>query len=164
MATITFSGTDGILSGTFDLEEIERRAAEERKKEAEAVEREAEQAETASGIENALTPYLKNELQQEIAARKLSAETLRKFRKDFQAFKECCERWDLPHLPAPPQAVAVFLSEESRHGVKHVERLKASISAIHKAADFSDPTTDILIRAILRLCRNDTTPTKPKEN
>jgi hypothetical protein len=164
MATITFSGTDGILSGTFDLEEIERRAAAERKKELEAAEHESVQQETASGIENALIPHVRKELQEEIAARKLSPEILRRYRADFTAFKECCGRWGLDYLPAGPPAVAVFLSEESRHGVKHIERLKKSIAAIHKAADLQDPTEDLLIRAILRLCRNDTTPTKPKEN
>jgi hypothetical protein len=57
-----------------------------------------------------------------------------------------------------PQACAVFLSEESGKGLAHVLRIKKAISAVHKMADQPDPTTELLVQAIIRLCRKDKSP------
>jgi hypothetical protein len=57
----------------------------------------------------------------------------------------------MPHLPATPQAVAIWLSEEFEHGLDHLARLRDAVATAHRAADFKDPTEDMLVRAILRL-------------
>src|SRR5262245_45454245 len=103
------------------------------------------------GIDAALDPYLKDQLAAENAATRVTAAQ----KKDFERFKACCARWGLPRLPAPPQAVAVFLVEETERGAAHISRLARSISTIHQAVNFSDPCKDVLVRAILRLARED---------
>jgi len=103
------------------------------------------------GIDKALSPPLTKELAAENRQTRVTA----KAKTDFKMFQACCSKWGLPDLPAPPQAVAVFLSEESEHGAAHVSRLARSISIVHTACNFSDPTTDILVRAILRLVRSE---------
>ena len=75
--------------------------------------------------------------------------------KTFKSFQACCDKWGLPDLPAPPQAVAVFLSEKSERGAAHVLRLRNSISTIHRATNFADPCDDILVKALVRLIRNE---------
>ena len=157
MTTVIFEG-NGILSGVHDWDEIDRQIEEDRRKALVSALRQGQQEETASGIEKALTPHLRTELAEEIAARKLSAETMRKYRADFLRFKECCAKWDLPHLPASPQAVAGFLSSECSRGLTHVNRLVKAISVAHCSADLSDPTTDILVKAVVRLVKKDPYP------
>jgi hypothetical protein len=146
---------NGVL-GDLDYEEIARYREEEQRKEAEAAQLEAKRDETTAAIEEGLAPYLKTELSEEIAARKLSPKTLGQYRADFEAFKRCCAEWGLPHLPAPPQAVAIFLAGgEAERGLAHVHRATAAISAVHRAADLPDPCDDLLIRAVVRLVRKE---------
>jgi hypothetical protein len=96
MATID----GGILGG--NREEIARGVAELERKEAAAAERAADQEKSVNKIEDALTAWLRTELAEEIAARKrLSPETMRAYKSDFQRFKQCCAEWKLPCLPAP---------------------------------------------------------------
>ena len=150
----TLDGT-GLLSGEHDTEELDRRIEEDRRKQLEAAQRAEEAEETCDGIEKALTPYLRDELAEEFAGRRLSADTIRQYSADFRRFKQCCAKWDLPYLPAPPAAVAVFMSEEDERGANHLARLKAAISAAHRAADLDDPCEDLLVRAIMRLARKE---------
>jgi hypothetical protein len=102
-------------------------------------------------IDKNLAPHLKNELAEENATARLSERQ----KQDFALFQKCAARWELPHLPAPPGMVAVFLSEESEKGAAHVDRLCHSIASVHRAFNFPDPTTDILVRAVVRLCRSE---------
>ena len=110
-------------------------------------------------IDHALSPHLRKELEKENAATRVTA----KAKANFKLFQACCAKWGLPHLPAPPQAVAVFLSEESERGAAHVSRLARSISVVHTACNFADPTTDVLVRALLRLVRTDKSSPHKKE-
>jgi len=102
-------------------------------------------------IDHALSPHLRKELEKVNAETRVTARA----KTDFKMFQACCAKWGLPDLPAPPQAVAVFLSERSEDGAAVVSRLARSISIVHTACNFSDPTTDILPRAILRLVRSE---------
>jgi hypothetical protein len=108
-------------------------------------------------IDAALSPHLRKELERENAETRVTA----KAKSDFKAFQKCCERWGFPALPAPPQAVAVFLAEESERGASHVIRLRNSISTIHRATNFADPCDDILIKAMVRLIRNEEKGNRP---
>jgi hypothetical protein len=105
-------------------------------------------------IDKALAPHLKSELAAENTAARITAQQ----KLDFGLFAKCAARWELPHLPGPAQAVAVFLSEESEKGAAHVERLCHSIATVHRALNFADPTTDVLVRAVMRLARSEKSP------
>ena len=157
MATID----GGILGG--NREEIARGSAELERKEAAAVELAAQQELATNRIEDALTALLRDELAAEIATRKrLSPETMRAYRTDFTRFKKCCGDWKLPYLPASPQVVAAWLGEEGPRGLAHVLRCKAAISAAHRAADLDDPFEDLLVRAVIRMVRDDKSPSTAK--
>ena len=74
MTTVTFSGT-GILSGTHDPDEIDRRIDEDRRKASAAAELAAEREATLDEIEKAISVYVADELQAEFAEQKQSEET-----------------------------------------------------------------------------------------
>jgi hypothetical protein len=159
---ITIYDGSGILSGVRDSDEIARRAEEERQKDAAAAKLAAEQEAATNRIENTLTALLRDELAAELAAHKLSAETLRAYKSDFQRFKNCSAEWKLPCLPASAQVVAAWLGEEGPRGLAHVNRCKAAISAAHRAADLPDPTDDLLVRAVIRMIRQNKSPSTAK--
>ena len=149
----------GILSGEHDSEEIERQIESDRRKELMAAQLAADQEKAVNKIEDALTSWLRKELAEEIAARpRLSAGTLRTYKSDFQRFKQCCAEWKLPCLPAPPQIVAAWIGQEGPRGLAHVLRCKAAVSAAHRAADLPDPTDDLLVRAVVRMVKQDKPP------
>src|SRR5262245_899323 len=75
-------------------------------------------------IDAMLAPYLKKELAEENKLKRITPTQKR----DFSAFQKCCVRWELRHLPAPPQAVAVHLAEQSEHGAAHAARHARAIS------------------------------------
>jgi hypothetical protein len=107
-------------------------------------------------IDKFLAPYLKSELAAENASRRISPS----MKREFARFQKYCERWDLPSLPAPPQALAVALAEESEHGAARVLRLCRAVSGIHCAVGFPDPAADVLIKAMLRLIRSEKQPNR----
>jgi len=161
MAITKFNG-GGILGGVeWDSDKIAARLEEERRQAAEydaamkaQAEREAEQQKTIDEIERfSLLPYIKAELAEEMAVKTPAA--LCEYLEDCQRFKECAQRWDLDYLPATPQMVAVNLSEESEKGIEHVRRQVNAIRELHRATNNPDPTTDILVRAIVRLCEKE---------
>jgi len=155
MTTITLSGT-GILGGVVldGSPEAEERERQERcaqdAREAELIAWHADQQTLKDAIDAAIFPHLKAELEAENATARVSAADKQRF-KDFQA---CCERWGFPALPAPAQAVAVFLAEKSEQDAA-AHRLARSISVVHRALNFSDPTEDVLIRAMIRQARTE---------
>jgi hypothetical protein len=101
---------------------------------------------------------LKKELAAENATKRVSARQ----RKDFANFKTSAEKWELPYLPAAPQMIVLFLSEQADQGIKHVTRLCNSIAAVHKACNFPDVTDDPLVRGVLRCMRTEAKAANPK--
>ena len=157
MATVTFSGT-GILSGTHDPDEIDRRIEEDRRKASAAAELAAEREATLDQIEKAITVYVADELQAEFAERKQSEDKKKRAHLGaFLRFKQYCARYSppLPHLPAAPAAIAAFLTSEMEKGQGHLNRLYAAIAVMHKRVDLPDPTNDPLVRAVVRLAHKD---------
>ena len=157
MATVSFSGT-GILSGTHDPDEIDRRIEEDRRKASAAAELAAERQATLDEIEKAITVYVADELQTEFAERKQSEDKKKRAHLgSFLKFKEYCARYTppLPHLPAAPAAIAAFLASEMEKGQGHLNRLCAAIAVMHKRVDLPDPTSDPLVRAVVRLAHKD---------
>jgi hypothetical protein len=148
----------GILSGVYDSDEIERRIAEDRQKEAAAAEYADELQATLDRIEKAITVYVGDELQAEFAAQRQSEEKRKRAHLgSFNRFRQYCARYStpLPHLPAAPAAIAAFLATEIEKGQGHLNRLCAAIALMHKRVDLPDPTTDLLIRAVVRLAHKD---------
>lgn|SRR5262245_15372000 len=94
-------------------------------------------------------------LKKELAAENATARVTELQRRNFAEFKKSAEKWELPYLPAAPQMVTLFLSENCDRGIRHVTRLARSISAVHLACNFSDPTKDPLVRGLLRSLRTD---------
>jgi enamine deaminase RidA (YjgF/YER057c/UK114 family) len=142
----------GILSGPPpDPEVVKRAEAAETKRlelEAAAAQRAAEIEATCDEIDAFMTPYLKAELELENSKARVNAAT----KKVFERFKACCASWGLPALPAPPQAVAVFLTDKNSK-LADIEKLAKQISLVHRAVGYQDPCQDILIRALLRQAR-----------
>jgi hypothetical protein len=132
----------GILSGVHDSDEIDRRIAEDRSKEAAAAEYAAELEATLDRIEKAITVYVADELQAEFAAQRQTEESRKRAHMGaFLRFKEYCGRYEtpLPYLPAAPAAIAAFLSTEIAKGPNHLNRLCAAIAVMHKRVDLPDP-------------------------
>jgi hypothetical protein len=102
-----------------------------------------------------MSPLLKAELELENAKARVSPVA----KKVFARFKACCAGWDLPALPAPPQAVAVFLTDKDSK-LADIEKLAKHISLVHRAVGLDDPCDDILIRALLRQARGERKPKK----
>jgi len=109
-------------------------------------------------IDKMMAEHLSRELRLENAKTRVRAAD----KETFRAFQLYCERWGFPALPTPPQAVAVFRVEQSEKGAAHLARLARGISVIHLACNFSDPTTDILVRSLLRRARTEK-PNSPQE-
>jgi hypothetical protein len=141
--------------------EVNRRVAEQRSQDAEAAAWEAEQQRLRDEIDARCFAFLKAELEAENVATRVTAEQ----KKDFARFRDYVrETWQLPCLPAPAQAVAVFLMSESERGAAHIVKLRNSISAVHLALGMDDPTRDILIRALVRQAKAEATNSKQKGN
>jgi hypothetical protein len=156
--TITiFEGT-GILSGVHDSDEIANRAAELERKQAAADRQAAEQELKEKEIEQVLSKTLSTELAAEIESQKLDAKTLKRYSKDFATFRRYCEGWGLPYLPAGPQVTVMFLGDHCEKGLKHFNRLRNAIACTHRIAGFPDPCSDLLVRALGRLLRENKSP------
>jgi hypothetical protein len=120
----------------------------------------AEIKERCHAIESILIPHLSKEIKADFAQLKERAERPTT-QEDFAKFRECAESFGLPSLPAPPQAVALFLAD-GRNATSRIAKLAKSISTVHKAVGFSDPCDDILVRALLRQAREEET-SKPEQ-
>src|SRR5262245_13725657 len=107
----------------------------------------AERQRTADAIDKALGESLRPELEQENKVTRVTAQN----KKDMELFKKSAAEWELPSLPASPQMVAAFLTEQYIAGAAAIiPRLRNSISVLHRACNFSDPTEDVLVRALMR--------------
>src|SRR6516165_1797715 len=137
----------GILPATEEgWREVNQLVADQRLQDAATAAWETEQQRLRDEIDARCFAFLKVELEAENVATRVTAEQ----KKDFTRFRDYVGAWSLPYLPAPPQAVAVFLMSESERGAAHMVKLRNSISAVHLALGMDDPTRDILISALVR--------------
>jgi hypothetical protein len=153
MTKIVFEEGTGILSGTvWDDEEMALRREEERKLQQAVAERLAAQEALKGQLETAMVDYLKDEIAEELRNQeKPNTGSDKRSREDFKRFRAYCARLDLPALPADPRTVAGFLASEINKGRPHLRRLIKAISVTHLRCDLHDPTSDLLVRALLRL-------------
>lgn len=93
-------------------------------------------------------PFIPDDLTQRIAAfaakaeAALSVNTRRAIRSDTHRFVGWCQRQKHDALPATPATVAAYLEALGRtHRTSSVERAKASIAWLHRAAGVADPTS-----------------------
>ena len=157
----------GILPD-FESEEFSKwwaegseREEQRRQQEAEEAKQEAAGQEILDRAESMFFPWLKPYLATENATIRITP----KQKSDFKSFQEHCEKWGLvPQIPSAPQMVAAFLLEEALGGVAHVSRLLRSISTVHRAVNQDDPTDDILVRAVMRFIKVNSTPEKVTSN
>jgi hypothetical protein len=146
-----FQDENGVIFPPLDPAEV-KRAEEQAARTAEweaAAQRRAQEIDAlCDRLDAAMEPYLREHLAAVNEGARVSAAA----RKDFEAFKAYCAKYDppLPHLPARPQAIAAFLVREMSHGSAHANRLVKNISTVHRAVGFSDPATDVLVQAVLR--------------
>ena len=142
--------------------EADKREEQRRKQEAEEAKQEAAAQEILDRAESIFLPWLKPYLATENATTRITP----KQKIDFKSFQQYCGKWGLiPQIPAPPQMVATFLLEEAPGGVAHVSRLLKSISTVHRAVNNQDdPTDDILVRAVMRFIKVNSTPEKVISN
>ena len=140
----------------------EREREQCRKQEAEEAKQEATWQEILDRAESIFLPWLKPYLATENATTRITP----KQKIDFKSFQQYCGKWGLiPQIPAAPQMVATFLLEEAPGGVAHVCRLLKSISTVHRAVNNQDdPTDDILVRAVMRFIKVNSTPEKVISN
>jgi len=141
--------------------EADKREEQRRKQEAEEAKQEAAAQEILDRAESIFLPWLKPYLATENATTRITP----KQKIDFKSFQQYCGKWGLiPQIPAAPQMVATFLLEEAPGGVAHVCRLLKSISTVHRAVNQDDPTDDILVRAVMRFIKVNSTPEKVISN
>jgi hypothetical protein len=149
-----FAEGGGIFGGVHDSDEIDRQIAEDKAREAAAAEYAAELEATLDRIKRAITVYVAGELQAEFAAQTQAKEKMKRTHLGtFNRFMQYCTNFStpLPYRPAAPEAIAAFLSTEMAKGQRHLNRVCTSIAAMHERVNLPDPTTDPLVRAVVRL-------------
>ena len=141
----------------------EKAEAEEAAREQAAYQRELETQLTLDAIDKALSPLplLAEALKEQNQAIRLSEQQ----RADINRFQEAAKEWKLSALPAAPQLVAAFLvGEDNEEDPSETIRLHDSISALHKATNFPDPTNDVLVRAFMSIVRKDLENQRKEQN
>jgi site-specific recombinase XerD len=91
----------------------------------------------------------------DLAANEKASATRKAYASDWRIFDAWCVSQGLTALPADPAAVAGFIADEARKGVK-VSTLGRRIAAIkyrHKTADLASPTDDERVKAVVRGAR-----------
>jgi len=78
--------------------------------------------------------------------------TIRAYKADMQEFIEYCSQTNKEALPADSMAVSDFLMSTTTTGIKNstVRRKAASISAIHRLLNYTDPTKHPEVKITLR--------------
>ena len=93
----------------------------------------------------------------EYVANAKAPETLRGYRIDWADFTGWCQRHRCEPLPASPETVALYLTEEAQHHKPAtLQRRISSISQAHAAAGFNDsPTKSALVRSVWQGIRRE---------
>ncbi len=92
-----------------------------------------------------------------------SDHTLRAYRSGFVAFSSWCRRRRQPALPASPEAVAVYIDEESaRLKIATLRQRLCGIRKLHRLCGFDDPTNHPEVDLAMRRARR-AQPTRPRQ-
>lgn len=99
------------------------------------------------------------------------------YEKGWQKFREWCAKEGFKHLPASPQAVAMYLSWLAQHGEPQRGRRKgkkgysaaflnlarSSIAFVHRQSELPSPTVDVLVRETMRGLMRSLKDAEPRE-
>lgn len=98
------------------------------------------------------------------AERSEAPSTMRAYLSDWKIFMKWCADLNLPHLPAHPGVVAVFLSVEADAGraVSTVERRYAAIRYMHNENRFPMPKSSIVQKVLRGIVRTHGRASSPK--
>lgn len=82
---------------------------------------------------------------------RVAPHTLRAYQSDFRIFSEWCGKHGLPHSPAKPESVALFLAAQAKAGLAVVtlERRLAAIRFSHIQHDLPSPTEHRVVLDVL---------------
>jgi len=74
------------------------------------------------------------------------------YRSDFYIFTQWCERMGLSRCPASPETVAGFITAQDLEGIKPATLIRrlAAIKKAHEAYKYPTPTSDALVRAVMK--------------
>ena len=100
-----------------------------------------------ASVQQLFSVVLRPQLEAEMAALRLTDEV----RKDWATFRARCAEFELPHLPAPPEALLLAIADDDAAAA---QRLADAVSLIHKNLGEADPC-DALVRAALRCKREE---------
>lgn len=104
-------------------------------------------------ISSAATPALATTVAEAEAyyAQARSAATLRAYRADWRAFATWCAAHQLAALPAAPETIALYITEQARRAkVSTITRHLASISQAHKEQRHESPTRAAVVQNVLK--------------
>lgn len=161
-ATDLIYGPGGFLAPDRDDAEDDRQRQQECEYNKRTEKYAAEVQVISDRIDALMAPWLKTQMAAENERARISGAAKR----DFREFEQYCQRSDppLPHLPAPPQAVAAYLCSQLDRGLAHITRQARSISVVHSAVGVDDPTKDVLVRALLGFARENDKPQTREDN
>jgi hypothetical protein len=88
----------------------------------------------------------------DISPRPISKSTARKYGTQMKRFREYCEKSGVCSLPALPVFVAGYLHDRLLDGATYydIRVANATISYAHSRIGCADPTSDLLVKAVLR--------------
>jgi hypothetical protein len=100
------------------------------------------------------------QLQAEAAEPTITAEV----KSDFAQFEKFCARERYPALPTDPTPIAEFVRILADNAA-HAERLRDAISLVHRSLKLADPTSDPLVRAVVRFFHDEEAkkPSPPRQ-
>ena len=83
---------------------------------------------------------------------RIAPKTFEKYLRVFGAFASECDEAGVSCLPATPGAVATYLDHKLSNGAsaETIRVITAAIARAHLVSEFPDPTTDPLVRGIVR--------------
>jgi integrase len=90
-------------------------------------------------------------------AHSLAGETRRVYQSATREFAAFCQRHGFIDLPAEPRAVALYIEERAQAGasVSSLDQALSAIKSAHELAELDSPTTNALVRRLMRGVRRD---------
>src|SRR5262252_3905244 len=110
-----------------------------------------EQERNCSDIDRTLGPIVKDAMAGLVESEQITDLD----RITFAAFRDSCLELGLPHLPAPPQAVAMFIAGKADCSSDELEKALRSIAKVHIAAFGISPCDDRLVKAVLNTVKSE---------
>jgi len=109
-----------------------------------------------AAIQQLFSVILRPQLEAEMMALRLTDQV----RADWATFRARCKEVELPHLPAPPEALLLAIADDD---AATAQRLANSVSLVHRNLGEADPC-DALVRAALRCKREEAAANEVKQD